>query len=123
MLDNNAVRVLVGLLKDNAGRSETVRENSVAALFALSVGNFRFRGLLREAGAVEVLKEVERRGSERAREKGKRLLEITRERDSRMEGNPEWEKLLEPEGSSRSQFAIPGGRGGRAIVNACSTEF
>ncbi|KAI4341416.1 hypothetical protein MLD38_026143 [Melastoma candidum] len=123
MLDNNAVRVLVGLLKDKAGRSETVRENSVAALFALSHGNFRFKGMLREAGAVELLEEVERRGSERAREKAKRLLEITRERDSRMEENPDWENLLEPDESSRSQFAIPRGGGGRAIVNACSTEF
>ncbi|KAA0055206.1 hypothetical protein IC582_029759 [Cucumis melo] len=78
MLDANAVGCLVGLLKDKAMDSESTRENCVVALYALSQGGFRFRGLAKEAGAVEVLREVEERGTERAREKAKRILQMMR---------------------------------------------
>lgn len=78
MLDANAVGCLVEILKENEMDSESTRENCVVALHALSQGGFRFRGLAKEAGAVEVLREVEERGSERAREKAKRILQMMR---------------------------------------------
>ncbi|XP_038895164.1 U-box domain-containing protein 38-like [Benincasa hispida] len=78
MLDANAVGCLVEILKDKDMDSESTRENCVVALYALSQGGFRFRGLAKEAGAVEVLREVEGRGSERAREKARRILQMMR---------------------------------------------
>ncbi|XP_023541290.1 U-box domain-containing protein 38-like [Cucurbita pepo subsp. pepo] len=78
MLDANAVDCLVGMLKEKEMDSESTRENCVVALHALSQGGFRFRGLATAAGAVEALREVEERGSERAREKAKRILQMMR---------------------------------------------
>ena len=78
MLDANAVDCLVGMLREKEMDSESTRENCVVALHALSQGGFRFKGLAKAAGAVEVLREVEDRGSERAREKAKRILEMMR---------------------------------------------
>ncbi|KAM0979612.1 hypothetical protein ACFX13_015728 [Malus domestica] len=79
MLDANAVQCLVGMLRRRGDLdSESTRENCVAALYVLSHGSMRFRGLAREANAVEVLSEIEKSGSERAREKAKRLLMVMR---------------------------------------------
>ncbi|XP_043703274.1 U-box domain-containing protein 40-like [Telopea speciosissima] len=74
LLDANAVQCFVEMLRRNELNSETIRENCVEALYALSQGSLRFKGLAEEAGAAEVLREVEERGSERAREKAKRIL-------------------------------------------------
>ncbi|KAM5570561.1 U-box domain-containing protein 38 [Rosa sericea] len=99
MLDANAVECLVGMLRRNELDSESTRENCVAALYALSHGSMRFRGLAREAKAVEVLSEVEKRGSERAREKAKRLLMIMRGGGGgggrAEDGEPDWEGVLD----------------------------
>lgn len=96
MLDANAVECLVGMLRRNELDSESTRENCVAALYALSHGSMRFRGLAREAKAVEVLSEIEKRGSERAREKAKRLLVIMRGGGGRAEDDgPDWEGVLD----------------------------
>ncbi|KAL6125499.1 hypothetical protein ACLB2K_073556 [Fragaria x ananassa] len=78
MLDTNVVECFVGMLRRDELDSESTRENCVAALYALSHMSMRFRGLAREAKAVEVLSEIEKRGSKRAREKAKRLLMIMR---------------------------------------------
>ena len=78
MLDAKAVKCLVGMLRRDKLYSESMRKNCMAALYTLSHGSMRFLGLAREAKAVEVLSEIEKRGSERAREKAKRLLMIMR---------------------------------------------
>ncbi|XP_004501958.1 U-box domain-containing protein 38 [Cicer arietinum] len=78
MLDANAVECLVSLLKENELDSEATRENCVAALYALSHGSLRFKGLAKEAKAVEVLRVIEETGTERAREKAKRILQTMR---------------------------------------------
>ena len=78
MLDANAVECLVGLLRRSEFDSEATRENCVAALYALSCASLRFRGLAKESRAVEVLREIEERGTERAREKAKRILQMMR---------------------------------------------
>ena len=44
--------------------SEATPENYVAALYALSHGSMRFRGLVRDVRAVEVLREIEERGND-----------------------------------------------------------
>lgn len=99
MLDGNAVECLVGMLRRNELDSEATRENCVAALFALSHGSMRFRGLARDARAVEVLREIEERGSERAREKTKRMLQMMRGRDDGEDEEGDWEKALRSGGA------------------------
>lgn len=76
LLDAGAVRCLLDALgKESELESESTRENCVAALHSLSHGSLRFKGLARDAGAANVLREVAEKGSERAREKAKRILE------------------------------------------------
>lgn len=97
MLDANAVECLVGLLRMGEGAvdSEATRENCVAALFALSHGSMRFRGLAKEARAGEVLREIEERGSERARAKAKMILQMMRGREEEEQtADEDWEGIL-----------------------------
>ncbi|KAJ9163704.1 hypothetical protein P3X46_023343 [Hevea brasiliensis] len=110
MLDGNAVAILVGMLREGSKRvdSEATRENCVAALFALSHGSLRFKGLAKEARAVEVLREIEERGNERAREKAKKILQMMRGRDEDDE-EADWEDVLESGGLSRSRYQVGGG--------------
>ncbi|XP_059642019.1 U-box domain-containing protein 38-like [Cornus florida] len=120
MLDANAVETLVGLLRRGSeSSSESTRENCVAALYSLSHGSMRFKGLAREARAAEVLREVVERGSERAREKAKRILVTLRGRDEEEDGEEEvdWEGVMEG-GVSRSRYRV-----GRNVYGANSTEF
>ena len=76
MLDANAVEILVGMLRRQGSELETesTRENCVSALDSLSHGSLRVKGLARAAGVAAVLREVEERGSERAREKARKML-------------------------------------------------
>ncbi|KAI3440657.1 RING-type E3 ubiquitin transferase [Psidium guajava] len=123
MLDGNAVAVLVGLLRGNGAKSKSDKENCVAALCALSHGNFRFRGLMKEARGEDVLREIEKRGSERARDKARRLLEMVRERDENgEEENVDWEGLLESAQLSGTSQRV-GGVGGRNVHSAKSSDF
>lgn len=111
MLDANAVECFVGMLRGSELDSEATRENCVAALFALSHGNMRFRGLAREAKAVEVLREVEERGSERARDKATRLLQMMRGREDDEDEDRDWEGKLESgRGLSLNRYRVQLGR-------------
>lgn len=126
MLDGNAVECLVGMLRDNELDSEATREYCVAALYSLSTGSLRFKGLAKEAKAVEVLREVEERGSERAREKAKRMLQVMRGREGEEdEAEVDWEGLLDSGGLSQTRYRVVGGGGGgrRNAGAANSTEF
>ncbi|CAM8885694.1 unnamed protein product [Rhodiola kirilowii] len=78
MLDGNAVGIIVEMLRENLFDSEATQANLVAALYSLSYGSLRFRGLAKEVGAVEVLRMVEERGSDRAKEKARRILQMMR---------------------------------------------
>ncbi|XP_065876455.1 U-box domain-containing protein 38-like [Euphorbia lathyris] len=117
MLDGNAVSILVGMLRED--KSETTRENCVAALFTLSHGSLRFKGLAKEAKAVEVLMEVEERGSQRGREKAKKILQMMRGRGDEEEA---WEGILESGGMNRSRYTVGGG-GGRNRQCPKSSNF
>lgn len=107
MLDANAVAILVGKLRECESDSEATRESCVAALFALSHRSLRFKGLAKEARAMEVLKEVEEKGSERAREKAKRILQMMKGRE---EGDDEdvghWTSVLDSGGLSRTRCRV-----------------
>ncbi|XWS51022.1 hypothetical protein CRYUN_Cryun12cG0140500 [Craigia yunnanensis] len=117
MLNANAVAILVGMLRESELVSEVTRENCVAALFALSHGSVRFKGLAKEARAVEVLREVEERRSERAKEKAKRILQMMRGREEEDE-EIDWETALESGGLSRTRYRV-----GRDVFGANSTNF
>ncbi|KAG6686665.1 hypothetical protein I3843_11G030900 [Carya illinoinensis] len=113
MLDANAVECFVGLLRKGEVESEATRENCVAALWALSQGSMRFRGLAKDARAGEVLREIEERGSERAREKAKRILQMMRGREEEEEAAAAkpWEGVLDSSsGVSRNRYRVGGGR-------------
>ncbi|PSR87611.1 U-box domain-containing protein [Actinidia chinensis var. chinensis] len=92
MLDGGAVECLVGMLGRDELGSESTRESCVAALYGLSHGGLRFKGLAKEAGAEDVLRKVEEVGTERASEKARRVLEVMRGREE--EEELDWEELL-----------------------------
>ncbi|KAI3765782.1 hypothetical protein L2E82_15826 [Cichorium intybus] len=103
MLDSNAVECLFRKLRtENVNASESTRENCVACLYSLSHGSMRFKGLARAARGAEVLRVVEENGSERAREKAKRMLMMLRERDEGGE-SVDWDAFLEG-GVSQTQY-------------------
>ncbi|XP_044486133.1 U-box domain-containing protein 38-like [Mangifera indica] len=81
ILDASGVSILVSMLRESELHSEGTREKCVAALFALAHGSMRFKGLAKEARAVEVLREVEERGSQSAREKAKKILQMLKVRE------------------------------------------
>ncbi|CAE6255089.1 unnamed protein product [Arabidopsis arenosa] len=125
MLDGNAVAILVGKLREvGGGDSEAARENCVAVLLTLCQGNLRFRGLASEAGAEEVLMEVEKNGNERVKEKASKILQAMRgggggesEYGENAEAR-EWNRMLEATGLSRTQF-----QGGQNGGFAYSSQF
>ncbi|XP_023730206.1 U-box domain-containing protein 38 [Lactuca sativa] len=95
LLDSNAVECLFRKLRtENVNSEESTRENCVACLYSLSHGSMRFKGLARAARGAEVLRVVEENGSERAREKAKRMLMMLRERDEAGE-SVDWDAILE----------------------------
>nr|GMC56285.1 U-box domain-containing protein 38-like [Ipomoea batatas] len=117
LLDGHAVEVVVEMLRDPE-LDESTRENCVAALYSLSQGSLRFKGLAKEAKAAEVLKVIMERGSERAKEKAKRLLVALRGRDDDDGGEDvDWEDVLEG-GLSRTRYRV-----GKSLLSPNSTEF
>ncbi|KAK7350586.1 hypothetical protein VNO77_09379 [Canavalia gladiata] len=121
MLDANAVECLVGLLRGSELDSEASRENCVAALYALSHRSLRFKGLAKEARAVEVLKEIEETGTERAREKARKVLHMMRAvGDPQGEEGSEFDSILESGGFTRNRYRVGGSRNTN-LVN--STAF
>jgi hypothetical protein len=121
MLDANAVECMVSLLRGNELDSEATRENCVAALYALSHGSLRFKGLAKEAKAVEVLRVIEETGTERAREKAKRVLQKMRGfEDGDDEDDSGFDSLFESSGMARTRHRGAGARNNN-LVN--STTF
>lgn len=118
MLDSGGVESLVGVLRRNEFDSRSTQESCVATLYGLSHGGLRFKGLAKAAGAVEVLREVEKSGSERGREKARRMLEMMRGRDKEEEEEVDWEELLDSGLGSRTRCQLGGGG---SCVN--SSEF
>uniref|UniRef100_A0A5B6ZA21 RING-type E3 ubiquitin transferase n=1 Tax=Davidia involucrata TaxID=16924 RepID=A0A5B6ZA21_DAVIN len=94
MLDGGAVECFVGMLRRDESDPESTRESCVAALYGLSHGGLRFKGLAKEAGLEEVLlRMAEKVGSERAREKARRMLEMMKGGDEEEE-EVDWVELL-----------------------------
>ncbi|XP_011014643.1 PREDICTED: U-box domain-containing protein 40-like [Populus euphratica] len=94
MWDSGGVEVLVGLLRRSELKSESTRDICVSVLYGLSHGGLRFKRLARAAGAVDVLMQVEKTGSERANEKARRIFKMMTE--TRMEKEDvNWEEVLE----------------------------
>ncbi|XAR72652.1 Ubiquitin--protein ligase [Bertholletia excelsa] len=85
MLDANAVEVLVWMLREGSELSQSTREGCVAALYSLSQGSMRFKGLAMEARAAEVLRTVAERGRGRTQEKARKMLLMMGGRDEEEE--------------------------------------
>lgn len=90
MLDGGAVECFLSLLSGEEFESESC----VAALYGLSYGGLRFKGLAKEGGAEEVLEKVEKRGSDHAKENCRRILEVMREKHEEDE-DVNWAELLD----------------------------
>ncbi|XVF58142.1 hypothetical protein PTKIN_Ptkin07bG0039200 [Pterospermum kingtungense] len=120
VLDSGGVECLVSLLKGSE-LDESTREGCVAVLYGLSQGGLRFKGLAKAAGAVEELVKVERTGSELAREKARRMLEMLKARSEEEEQEDvDWEGLLDSGLMSRTRFRVDGGKNGSGVN---SSEF
>ncbi|PQM32880.1 U-box domain-containing protein 40 [Prunus yedoensis var. nudiflora] len=120
MLDAGGVECLLGVLRGNEFDSKATQESCVATLCGLSYGGLRFKGLAKVAGAIEVLREVEKKGSDRAREKARRMLEMMRGKEKEEEDEVDWEELLDSGLGSRSRSQLNGGLGGSSVN---SSEF
>ncbi|CAN4082507.1 unnamed protein product [Withania somnifera] len=93
MLDGGAVECFGCMLRRGEFDSESTRENCLAALYGLSHGGLRFKGLAKEAAVEELLIQFEEIGSERAKDKARKILEVLRQKDEEEE-EVDWEKLL-----------------------------
>ncbi|CAA0828487.1 U-box domain-containing protein 40 [Striga hermonthica] len=94
MLDGGAVECFVSLLSQGELNSVATRESCLAAIYGLSYGGLRFKGLAKEARAEEVLREeLEKNANEQCREKVKRILEVLTEKHEEEE-DVNWEELL-----------------------------
>ncbi|KHN19335.1 U-box domain-containing protein 38 [Glycine soja] len=115
MLDANAVEILVSLLRGNELDSEATRENCVAALYALSHRSLRFKGLAKEARVAEVLKEIEETGTERAREKARKVLHMLR---TVGDGDgDEIDEFYDSAGLTRNRYRVGAARNSDNLVN------
>ncbi|KAE9620061.1 hypothetical protein Lal_00040218 [Lupinus albus] len=94
MLDVGAIECLVGLLGGTELGTRSTRDSCVSLMHVLSHGGLRFKALAKAAGVVEVLQKVEKVGSERARVKVRRILEMMRGKEDEEE-DVDWEALLE----------------------------
>ncbi|KAL5725296.1 hypothetical protein ACHQM5_008456 [Ranunculus cassubicifolius] len=108
MLEVNAVKSLIELMKKDELESVS-KEKCVETLFELSYGSMRFRGLAKNAGAIEALSEVVERGSEKVEEKAKKMLVMIQEDVMEKDEfeNVDWEDLLmDSEVVTRSHFRL-----------------
>ncbi|KAM0955068.1 hypothetical protein ACFX2I_023438 [Malus domestica] len=117
LLDSGGVECLVGVLRGNEFDSKATQESCVATMYGLSYGGLRFKGLAKKAGVVEVLREVEKKGSERAREKARRMLEMMRGKEKEEEDEVDWAELLNSGFGSRTRCQ-PGGGLDESSVNS-----
>ncbi|KAL9680706.1 hypothetical protein QQ045_012485 [Rhodiola kirilowii] len=133
LLDGNAVMILVSMLRENDFDTEATLENVVATLCAMSQGSLRFRGMAKEAGAVEVLRVIEERAkSERARERARRVLQMMSGRgEEEIESNGGFGGRMFEGGGTMSQTRFRtgygggrgGGGGGRDLYTVNTTRF
>lgn len=99
LLDGGAVDCFVGILKEGESEPDSIRESCVSALYGLSHGGLRFKGLAKEAGAEEALVRVEEAGNERVGSKAKKVLEVLRKKEEEEEEEEvDWEELLNSNG-------------------------
>ncbi|XP_076926693.1 U-box domain-containing protein 40-like [Bidens hawaiensis] len=110
MLDGGAVECLLGLLSRGEFDSESTRESCLGALYGLSQGGLRFKGLAKEAGAEELLLKERETGPDRCKEKANKILEVMLQKYEEEE-TVDWEALLNSDELSRSRFELVYGKG------------
>lgn len=110
MLDGGAVECLLGMVSRAEFDSDSTRECCLGALYGLSQGGLRFKGLAKEAGAEELLIREEETAPERCKEKAKKILEVMRQKYEEEE-TVDWEALLNSDELTRSRFELVYGKG------------
>ncbi|KAD6796029.1 hypothetical protein E3N88_06925 [Mikania micrantha] len=110
MLDGGAVECLLGLLSQAEFDVESTRESCLGALYGLSQGGLRFKGLAKEAGAEELLIKEQETGTDRCKEKASKILEVMRQKYEEEE-TVDWEALLNSDELTRSRFELVYGKG------------
>ncbi|KAH6781705.1 hypothetical protein C2S51_006998 [Perilla frutescens var. frutescens] len=115
MLDGGAVEFLVSYLSRGDSGSTSTRESCVAAIYGLSYGGLRFKGLAKEAGAEKILTEAEESVSQRAKEKLKRISDVINVEEGEDE-EVDWEELFHSEDDPSRTLSQPGWRNGS---NSC----
>ncbi|KAL6520315.1 hypothetical protein OROMI_032495 [Orobanche minor] len=94
MLDGGAVECFLSLLSRDELESVQTRESCLAAIYGLSYGGLRFKGLAKEARAEEVLRPLVKNGSEQSKVKVKRILDVLTKKHEEEEEEINWEELL-----------------------------
>lgn len=107
MLDGGAVECFIGILDCDDPELQSTSQSVVTALYGLSHGGLRFKGLAKDANAEEILKKVEATLCERGKKKVTRILEILNEKDIEEE-EVDWEELLNSDDSLSSGTASEG---------------
>ncbi|GKU97014.1 hypothetical protein SLEP1_g10196 [Rubroshorea leprosula] len=115
VLDSGGVECLVGMLRGTE-LNEPTQESCVAALYGLSYGGLRFKGLAKAAGVVEALCKV----GGRAKVKARRILEMLKVIIEEEEEDVDWEELLESGSTSQTRVRLGGGKAGSGVN---STKF
>lgn len=106
MLDAGVVECFIGMLSRGVFDSESTRETCVAALYGLSHGGMRFKGLAKEAGAEMVLMKAGEMGSDRSRLKARKVLDVMTQRCEEEEDVVDWEALLNSGEVTQSRFEL-----------------
>ncbi|KAL1318092.1 U-box domain-containing protein 40 [Arachis ipaensis] len=123
MLDVGMVECLVGLLAGSESVHGSIKESCVAVLYVLSHGGLRFKALAKAAGVVEALEKAEKEvGSQRAKEKARRVFEMMKGKEEEEEEDVDWEELLDSGLGSRSHNQHDGEFGGLNGTTS-SSEF
>lgn len=107
MLDGGAVECFVDILNQGEFDSSSTQESFLVALYGLSHGGLRFKGLAKEANAEQVLRKLEDIQSERAREKVRKILEVLTQKDEEEEV-VDWEELLNSDNDKSSNVTSIG---------------
>ncbi|KAL6551513.1 hypothetical protein OROGR_007667 [Orobanche gracilis] len=93
LLSGGAVECFLRLLSQDELESVSTRESCLAAIYGLSYGGLRFKGLAKEDRAEEVLRSLGKKGSEQSKVKVKRILDVLTEKHEEEE-ETNWEELL-----------------------------
>lgn len=109
MMDGGAVECFVEMIDEGKFEWDSRRESCVVGLYGLSHGGLRFKGLAKDVNAERVLRKAEEMGSERSKDKVRKILEVLKQKDEDEEVEAlDWEELLNSDNDTRSRSRVRG---------------